>query len=191
MRKTPRPDFISRSVRASDGSVPSPGFSVPFAPPSASVMPQVFTSSTRQPRAGLLEVIEEHQPEGRHARHDRAALLGQQLGQTRRIVGAAGPDELPAEQRPHVRKLPGIAVKHRREAEGRLQHAVLVAGEEVGGSKRERAEHHRSMRVDDALRLARRARGVTDRGRRVLVEIGPIVVAVPLAEQCLIAAQLG
>ena len=57
------------------------------------------------PREGL-EVVEEHEPDGRHARRHRHRLARHELKEAAPVHAAAGEDELGARRRCRVRKSP-------------------------------------------------------------------------------------
>ena len=83
-----------------------------------------------------------------------------------------GEDLLGAHHRAEVRQPPRVRVEHRHDRE---QHVAVGAPERRGKRLAEGVQHLAPVRVEHPLGLARGARGVAHRRRRVLVEHRPVV----------------
>ena len=104
----------------------------------------------------------------RHARHHRAALALDQPRERLRAEVAARHHEGRATERRRIRQTPRVDVEHRHDD----QHAIAGGDPERAAHQHAgRVQRARAVRVEDALRVAGRARRVTERSRLALVEL--------------------
>ena len=135
----------------------------------------------------LLHVLQQAQPDRGHAGRHGDLLGFEQPVHAGPVQAGARKHDLAADQRAGIRQAPGVGVEHRHHrhdhVSGRQVHGVGQAGR-IG------VQNGRAMRVDHALGVAGRARGVAQRRGRGLVELGPLVVVGVAVDQVLVAQQL-
>ena len=89
----------------------------------------------------------------------------------------------PGHQR-SVRVTPGIGMEHRDDGQDSV---VLREGEPAPGADRHGLQVRRSVAVDDTLRVAGGAAGVTHCGSRSFIQFGPVVHGRPVGEQVVVS----
>ena len=141
----------------------------------------------RHPELVLGAVVEQGEPHRRHARAQRHLLLVQQFVDRSAVELGAGEDKLGAADRAGIDEAPGVGVEHRHHRQDRI-----VRGHAEHGA---RAHHHRvddgrAVRVEHALGIARRARGVAERRGGLLVEVRPLQRAGLARDQFFVAEQV-
>ena len=133
--------------------------------------------------AGLLEMLQQHQPDGRHRRGERHLLGIEHFVDRGAVHLAARHDQLRADHRAALGQTPGIGVEHRHDRQDdvlrRDAHRVRHAGDH-------RVQHVRAVAVEHALGIAGRAGRVAHAGRGVLVELLPGEIAVGLGQPLLV-----
>ena len=124
----------------------------------------------RQLAAGLLQVLQQHQPDRRHGRGDGDPLPVEQLVDRGAVQLRAGHDQRRPDHRRDEGERPGIGMEHRHH-----RHEPIVAGEaeHVGDAAGQCMQHVGAVGIDHALRVAGRAGGVAHAGGGVLVEVAP------------------
>ncbi|MNN11760.1 hypothetical protein D3C81_1247300 [compost metagenome] len=138
----------------------------------------------RELQVVLAQVVQQPLPDGRHGRREGHALSLQQFIDGRAVHAGAGHDQLGARRRPAEGDAPGVDVEHghhrqddflgRRAQDGRLQ--AQQGMDEV-----------RAVRIEDALGIPRRARGVAKAAGGLLVEAAPLDVFRRLLQHGLVA----
>ncbi len=141
----------------------------------------------RQPPAGLLQVVEQAEPDGRHPRGEGDPFALEALVQAGAVEPWPGHHQACADQRAGVGEAPGVDVEHRYDRQhgipGRKPHRV-------GQRDRERVQHGRAVMVEGALGRSGRARGVAQAAGRGLVEHRPVVLGRLTRDQAFIASDL-
>ncbi len=137
-------------------------------------------------RVGL-DVLQQHQPDRRHAERHRHLLVAQQLVDALAVEPGSRQHQLGAGHRAGVRHAPRIDVKHRHDQQQRFGRRNAEAVSDAGAI---RVQDRRAMRKQHALGIAGRARRVAQRRRGVLVEHGPFEIVVLRADQFLVAEQI-
>ena len=133
-------------------------------------------------------MIEQRQPDGRHACGRRDLLLLVEFVQAGAVELRAGENNLAADQRRRIGESPCVDMEHRHH---RQQAIARRQVEHVRGHDRVAVEHRRAMAVQHALRIAGRARGVTETRSGAFVESRPIVAAVLGRNQFIEAERIG
>ncbi len=136
----------------------------------------------------FFHMLQQAEPHGRHGGRDRYALVGQKAIDRLAVHARPGHDERRADHRGGERNAPAIGVEERHHghqaiSRGKLHRIRLDADH--------RMEHIRAVRIDDALRVARRAGRVAHAGCRALVEIFPEVVIVDFGQPLLVGHDIG
>ena len=85
----------------------------------------------------------------------------------------AGEHQLRPHHRGEIGEAPGVDVEHRHHRHGGVGGGDV---DHVGQRRRHRMQDGRTVAVEHALRIARGARGIAERGRGVLVEGGPFEI---------------
>ena len=143
--------------------------------------PTMMRSSVGSVAAGALQVLDQVEPDGGDADGDRHGLADDQRGEARAVGLPAGQHELRAgggqprtagPRRWHETSAPTAST---------LSRALIAM--HVGLQQAQRVQEARTMRVGDALRRARRARGEAQAARRGLVEAAPGHLAARLRDQ--------
>ncbi len=116
-----------------------------------------------------VELVEHAEPDRRDAGGERDALGLHQVGDRARGEVRAGHDEVGAGHHAGLPEPPGVGVEHRHHRE---DHVALADAERVGEHRADRVQDGRAVRVDDALRVARRAARVTHGRGAPLVPVG-------------------
>ena len=117
--------------------------------------------------AGLLQILQQHHPHRRHGGAEGHLLGVEQLIDRGAVHLAAGHHQLGADHRRALAKAPGIGMEHRHD---RKDGVACREAHGVGHRGDHGVKHVRTMAVEDALRIARRARGVAHAGGGVLIE---------------------
>ena len=132
-------------------------------------------------------VLEQGEPHRRHAGAQGDLLLVQKLVDAGAVELGSGEDQLGAAHRRGIDQAPGIGVEHRHH---RQQGGVGIHRDHRAVGRHDRMDHRRAVRVEHALGVARRARGVAERRCRLLVEVGPFQRARLVRDQLLVAQQV-
>ena len=135
-----------------------------------------------------LHVLQQRQPHRRHARGEGNLLLLEQLVEAGAVERHAGEDDLGADHRRRVGQAPGVDVEHRHH---RQHDRARRQAKRIGQRRAIGVQHGRAVRVEHALRIAGRARGVAERRCGLLVEVGPLQGAGLACDQLLVAQQVG
>ena len=139
------------------------------------------------PLAGIrVELREDAKPDRRHARRPRHLLLLERVEQALAVEVRARVDDVRADHRREVRVAPRVRVEHRHHRQERVGLGERMAERRARGDA-ERVEDRRAVRVDDALRHARRAARVAHGRGLVLVELRVLpLVRVGAGQQLLV-----
>ena len=120
-------------------------------------------------------VVEQHQPHRRHAGGMRHLLGVQKLKDRRAVELGAGKYQLGSHRRRRERDAPAIGVEQRHHR----QHGIAgIGAQRIAGVSHQRVQHIGAVRIQYALGIAGRARGVAHRGRGILVKGLPLELAV-------------
>ena len=118
----------------------------------------------------LVDMLEKAEPDGGHTERKVAGFRDGEIEKAPAVEVRTRQHQLGAAHRGRVGNAPGINVEERHDQQnavgGRKPEAVRRAC-------RERMEHRRAVRIQNAFRIARRAGRVAERGRGALVELGP------------------
>ena len=140
-----------------------------------------------QPPAGLLQVVEQTEPDGRHAGREGHPLALELLVQAGAIQPWPRHHHPRADQRAGVGQAPGIDVEHRHDRQHRLPGAEP---DRIRQRDRQRMQHGRAVVVEGTLGIAGRAGGVAEAAGRGLVEHRPVVLGGVCRDQALVAPDL-
>ncbi len=125
-------------------------------------------------------MLQQHLPHGRHGGGERHALGLDQFVHRGAVELLARHHHLAAHRRAGERQPPGVGVEHRHHRQhhvaGRQPHHVML-------QRDQRVQEVGAVRVEHALRVAGRAGGVAETGRRLLVEPAPFAVFAVLLDQ--------
>ncbi len=137
----------------------------------------------RQLLPGLLQLLQQHQPDRRHRGGMGHLVGGEEFGDRGAVHLGAWHDQRGAGHGRGEGEGPAVGVEHRHHR----QHDVARRqAEHVGRVAHQRMDDVGAVRIDDALRVARRARRVAHAGGGVLVEALPGEVVVDLVQPVLV-----
>ncbi len=128
----------------------------------------------------FIEQGEQAEPDRRDAGREGDFLGLDQFGQIARLQMRAGKDDLGADHGAGKRRAPGHDVEHRHHGQ---EHVAFAQAQRIGHRQAQAVQHDRSVRVDHAFGIARRARGVAHARRVVLVEMRPGIIGAGGAQQ--------
>ena len=140
----------------------------------------------RQLLAAGAQVLQQAEPDGRHAAGHRHAFLVEQAGQAGAVQMPPGQHQRRPGQRRGVGDAPGIDVEHRHDRQDAAGGAQV---EHVRQRDRIGVDHRGAVAVQHALRPPGGAGGVAERARGVLVEVRPGIVIVGRVHQLVVAEQ--
>ncbi len=125
-----------------------------------------------EPLAGLIRVLQERQPDGRHAERHRYVFAVHQFVKRLAVTHfRARQHQLGAGNHCRVRNTPGIDVKERHDGQ---QHVTARRPGDVDRQCREGVQNRRAMIVEDTLRISRGTRRITECRGRALIELRPV-----------------
>ena len=131
----------------------------------------------------LLQRVEDSHPDGGDAGRHGDALALEQVEQVLRVEVGSGEHQLRPGERAPVGQAPGIDVEHRHDRQQRVR---VAQREPVGEGDEHRVQHGGSVRVHDALGLARGPRGVAKAAGILLGKRGLIESAARRADERLV-----
>ena len=138
--------------------------------------------------AGRVEMLQQHEPNGRHCGGAGDLVTIEQLKIEAPSSLAPGiTREAPAIGAAKVMR-PAIGMEHRHD---RHQHVARVHADHVAVVRHQSVQDVRAMRVKNALRVAGRPRRVAHAGRSILVEGFPGEITVDLADPFLVGHDVG
>ena len=137
----------------------------------------------RQLAAGLLQVLQQHQPHRRHRGGEADFVGGEQLVDRGAIHLGARQHQRGADHGRREGERPAIGVEHRHHRQADIARLQILG---IRQRRHQRVQHVGAVRVDDALRVAGRARRVAHAGGGVLVELAPFEVAVFVRDPVLV-----
>ena len=136
--------------------------------------------------AGLTHMVEQAEPDRRHARGEGHALALELLVEARSVQARPGHHHARADQRAGIGQAPGVDVEH-----GHHRQHGIPAGQphDVGHHDRERVQHRRAVVKERALGIAGGAGRVAKAARRGLVELRPGKLPRQIRDQALVIHQ--